>query len=303
MIQKASQDKAATMRPLLGIGFVVLATVIFAWQDAITKTLVSEYPVGFILAVRYWAFLLAGFFLMASAQGGVRANIKTRRPVLQCVRSLMLVLDLLMAGFAFRYLGVAEVTALYQAYPLFGTILAALFLNETVGWRRYLGLGVGFIGILIMLRPGAGVLSHGALYALSTSMLFATYIILTRLVSHVDGPQTSFFYAGVVGTVIMTAGMPFFWVNMATADLWLLGLLCLTSISGHFCMIKALSMASVTLIQPFNYLQLVWSVFVGFIVFGDMPDSLTLVGASIVVASGIFVFYRGEIRKPRIKVK
>jgi len=303
MIPEANEDKAASSRQWIGIGFAILATVIFACQDAITKTLVSHYPVSFIVMVRCWVFLVAGIFLAASAQGGLRANIKSNCLLLQCLRCLVVISQWLVAGLTLRYMGLAEATALYEAYPLFSTILAALFLQEPVGWRRYVALAIGFSGIVIMLRPGAGVISYGAFYALGAAMLFAIYMILTRLVARYDEPQTSFFYIGAVGAVVMTAGLPFFWVEMATKDIVWLAILCMTSISGHFCMIKALSLASVTIIQPFNYLQLVWSVFVGLIVFHDMPDGLTFVGAAIVVASGLFVFFREQIRRPRIQVK
>lgn len=303
MLQEDNTKKTAFAQPWIGIGFAVMATVIFAWQDAITKTLVAQYPISFIVMVRCWVFVLAGIGLAAAAQGGLRANVKSRCPLLQCLRSVIVISQWLLAGLAMRYMGLAEATALYEAYPLFSTVLAAILLQEPVGWRRYVGLAVGFSGILIMLRPGAGVVSIGAVYALGGALLFAVYMILTRLVGRYDEPQTSFFYVGAVGAAVMTAGLPFFWVDMAERDAWLLALLCLTSISGHFCMIKALSLVSVTVIQPFNYLQLVWSVFVGLVVFGDMPDGLTLLGAAIVVASGLFVFYREQIRRPSINIK
>lgn len=303
MISKENKGKAASSRQWIGVGFIILATVIFAWQDAITKTLVLRYPVGFIVMVRCWFFFLAGIFLAASTCGGLRANVRSRCPLLQCMRCVFVICQWLVAGLALRYMGLAEATALYEAYPLFSTVLAALLLQEAVGWHRCLALAAGFAGIIIMLRPGAGLISYGAFYALGSAMFFAFYMILTRLVSRYDEPQTSFFYVGAVGAVMMTAGLPFFRVEITAGDVWWLALLCLTSISGHFCMIRALSLAPVTLIQPFNYFQLVWSVFVGMIVFADMPNGLTLLGAAIVVASGLFVFYREHKRRPRIQVR
>lgn len=290
-------------RYAVGIIIAVIATIIFAGQDAITKTLVANYPATFIVMVRYWVFFLAGVYMVRSADGGIRQNIQSKRPIIQCLRGVLLLSELIVVAMAFRTLGLAEVTSIFQSYPLFGTIFAVILLNEQVGWRRVSALVVGFLGILIMLRPGAGVLSMGAVWSILAAVLFALYMALTRLVGSVDKPQTSFFYVGLVGIVIMTAGLPFFWVTMDSHHIVLLALLCATSVAGHFLMIKALSIAPLTIIQPFNYLQLVWSVCIGYVVFSDIPDILTLVGATLVVGSGLFVFYREQIRSARIKVR
>lgn len=286
-----------------GIIVAIMATIIFACQDAMTKTLVANYPATFIVMVRYWVFFLAGVYMVKMTDGGFVANIRSGRPFVQCLRGVLLLSELITIALAFRVMGLAEATSIFQSYPLFGTIFAVILLKEKVGWRRIGALVVGFVGILIMLRPGSGVLSMGAFWAMLAAMLFALYMALTRLVGGIDKPQTSFFYVGLVGIVVMTAGMTFFWVPMNTSHIWILVSLCFTSIFGHFLMIKALSIAPLTVVQPFNYLQLVWSVFIGYIVFGDMPDLLTMVGAALVVGSGLFVFYREQVRVSRIKIE
>lgn len=290
-------------RYILGIALALIATVIFACQDAMTKTLVHSYPATFIVMVRYWVFFLAGVYMAKTASGGLIENIKSKRPFIQCLRGLLLLLELIAIALAFRVMGLAEATSIFQSYPLFGTVIAVFLLKEKVGWRRVLALVIGFIGILIMLRPGSGVLSVGAIWALVAAIFFALYMALTRLVGGIDKPQTSFFYVGLVGIVIMTLGLPFFWVHMDSHSVWILVALCITSVVGHFLMIKALSIAPLTVIQPFNYVQLVWSVIIGYIVFGDMPDGLTLVGAALVVGSGLFVFFREQGKVAKIVVK
>ncbi|KAA6405878.1 DMT family transporter [Candidatus Tokpelaia sp.] len=288
----------------LGIILVIIATFIFAWQDAVTKTLVNHYPISFIVLIRGWIFLAAGLaFLAFSGRGGIKANIKTKRPVLQVFRGLLVTCQWLAAGVGVHYLGLAESTALYEAYPLFGTVLAIFILHEQVGWRRICGVIIGFIGILIMVRPGAGIMSGGALYALAGAFIFAVYMVLTRLVAGSDQPPTSFFYMGAVPAVVMTLAAPYVWVDMAAKDIWLFALLGLFAVSAHFCMIKALTLAPVAILQPFNYFQLVWSIFVGLAVFGDLPDKYVFIGAALVVLSGLFVLYRGQVRKPRIFVE
>ncbi|WP_297322385.1 DMT family transporter [uncultured Bartonella sp.] len=290
-------------RYILVIALALIATVIFACQDAMTKTLVHNYPATFIVMIRYWVFFLAGAYMVKTASGGFIANIKSKRPFIQCLRGLLLLSELIAIALAFRVMGLAEATSIFQSYPLFGTVIAVFLLKEKVGWRRVLALVVGFFGILIMLRPGSGVLSVGAVWALIAAIFFALYMALTRLVGGIDKPQTSFFYVGLVGLVVMNIGQPFFWVRMESHYVWILVALCITSVVGHFLMIKALSIAPLTVVQPFNYLQLVWSVIIGYIVFGDMPDGLTLVGAALVVGSGLFVFFREQVKVAKIVVR
>lgn len=293
------EKNVTTPHIAMGIFFVIAATIIFSCQDAITKTLVKDYPATFIVMVRYWVFFLVGSYMVHKADGGLKKNIKTKRPFIQFWRGVLLLLELLAVAIGFKTLGLAELTALFQSYPLFGTIFAIFLLKEAVGWRRILALVVGFIGILIMLRPGSAVFSVGAFWALAGAICYALYLALTRLVSTVDKPQTSFFYVGLVGFVLTTSGLPFFWVTMHPSHIWLIVLICCTSVAGHFFMIKALSLAPLTVIQPFNYLQLVWSVILGMIVFGDVPDLYTFVGAFLIVSSGLFVFFRERVKAKR----
>lgn len=288
--------KAVESRHKLGIILVVAATAIFATQDAVTKHLVADYPITFIVMIRYWVFFAVGVAGARLAEGGLRTNIRSKQPLIQVSRGVLLLLEIVVVGLAYQTLGLAEAMALFQAYPLFVTALAALFLGERVGWRRWVALAIGFAGILIILRPGMGIIEVGAIYTLIGAFLYALYQTLTRLSGTADGPVTSFLYVGAVGAVLTTLGLPYFWVDMAVVDWGWLALLCVMSVAGHFCLIKALALAPATLLQPFNYLQLVWAVIVGWIVFRDMPDLWTLLGGSIVVGSGLFVFYRERKR-------
>jgi len=291
------QAVEAPSRQWLGIVFMVLSTIIFACQDAVTKILVETYPVTFLALLRYWFFLIVGFYMIGQARGGVRYNIKTNRIFIHFLRGVVLLAEMLMMTLAFRFMGIADVLALFQVSPLFGAILAVIFLRELVGWRRILALIVGFIGVLIMLRPGMGVFSTGAFYALFAAFLFALYGILTRLVSQRDSSTTSFFYIALVGSVIMTVALPYVWVWVPLKDIYWFLLICLTALAGHILTIKAFVLAPATIIQPFGYLQLVWSMIIGYLVFRDFPDGFTLLGAAIVVASGLYIFYREQIRK------
>lgn len=302
MAVEAATGASATGKSGLGIAFLVTGTFMFALQDAATKVLVSHYPISFIIVFRCWALLIAGLLLLSAARGGIKAHIKSKKPILQFLRGLFVMSQWLLAAYSMRELGLGETTALYEAYPLFCTILAVFILKEHVGWRRIVGLLIGFCGILIMVRPGFGSVSLGTLCALSGAFLFACYVVLTRLAAHYDKPETSFFYMGAVSTLLMLPALPFIWTHIAAADIWLFLVLALCCVSAHFFMIKALSLASVAVLQPFNYSQLLWSVLAGFIIFGDIPDKYVFIGAGLIVLSGLFVIFRGYVRKPRIFV-
>jgi len=284
-------------RQLLGLFCAFAATFVFSCQDALTKTLVVDYPIAFIVTLRYWAFIAAGSYMAWRSAEGFKHSLKTRHPWLQITRGLLLISNLLLMGYCFGQMGLADASALFQCSPLIGTVLAVILLGEKVGWRRIIALIIGFSGVLIMLRPGSGVFSVISLYVLFAAFSYALYMTLTRRVSHQDSAITSFLYIGLVGSVLTSALMFFFWTKVDGRGALLLVALCLLSIAAHGLTIKALSLASVTLVQPFTYLSLVWSVILGYIIFSDLPDYFTIIGAVIVVLSGLFVFHREKLRK------
>jgi len=297
MSENIGQAAADRKRQFLGVFCAFAATFVFSCQDAITKLLVVDYPIGFIVTLRYWAFVMAGLYMAVRSAEGLRRNLKTHHPALQITRGLLLVCNLLLMGYCFGRIGLADASALFQCSPLIGTVLAFILLREKVGWRRIVALIIGFAGVLVMLRPGSGVFSIISLYVLFAAFSYALYMTLTRLVSGRDSPITSFLYIGMVGSVLMSASMLFFWTQVDGRGLVLLITLCLLSITAHGLTIKALSLVSVVIVQPFTYLALVWSVILGYLIFSELPDSFTIIGAAIVVVSGLFVFHRERVRK------
>jgi len=291
------QAPADRSRQLLGLFCAFAATFVFAFQDAMTKILVVDYPIGFIVTLRYWAFLLAGLYMAAKSAEGLKDSIKTRHPWLQLTRGLLLICNLLLMGYCFSKMGLADATALFQCSPLIGTVLAVFFLGEKVGWRRVVALIIGFTGMLIMLRPTSGVFSITSIYVLFAAFSYALYMTLTRFVSHQDSAVTSFLYIGLIGTILMSASLFFFLPPVDGRGAGLLVSLCLLSITAHGLTIKALSLISASIVQPFTYFGLVWSVILGYAIFSDLPDHFTLIGAAIVVSSGLFVFHRERVRK------
>lgn len=268
----------------------------FAVQDAITKHLTVSMSVPQILMLRYIAF--AAFVTWwAHRRIGLKRAIGSKRPVLQIFRSLLIVLEIGIFAFGIRYIPLADMHAIFAVAPLIVTALSVPLLREPVGIRRWAAVIVGFAGVLVILRPGMGVMHPAAIYGLLAAAMFALYIVLTRKVAAGDRSETSIFYMGWTGLVASAIVGPFFW-EWPSQESWLL-LACLscTSIAGHILFTMALESAPAAILQPFQYSVLVWAAILGVIVFGDIPDTWTIAGALIVVASGIYTVYRERVRK------
>lgn len=281
--------------PTLGITLVVGAMLIFATQDAITKGLADSYSTPQILWVRF-VFYAAFALAFSLRKKPLRECLRSERPWLQILRSLLILAEIGAFIVAIRTLSLAEIHSLLATFPLMVTAIAAFFLREAVGIRRWAAVLVGFCGVLVILRPGFEELKPGVLVALLTALLFAAYNVLTRVVSRHDDSETSLTYMALIGAAVMTAIGPFFWTWPTLADWgWLLLLSC-TAATGHMLLIKALEAAPASVLQPFNYTLLVFATIIGYLVFDNLPDSWTVVGAGIVVASGLYTIYRERVR-------
>ncbi len=283
----------------LGIALILSAMFVFATQDAFTKILVDTYAAPQILLVRFSFYILFAL-AYAKRRKPLRHCLKSAAPWLQIARSLLIVAEIGMFIVSIRFLSLAEMHALFATFPLMVTAIAALFLGERVGIRRWTAVFVGFIGVLIILRPGFGELKPGVLLALLTAFMFAIYNVLTRLAARYDDSETSTVYMGLVGFVTMAIVGPFFWVSPTQTDWLLLFGLAVAGTAGHFLLIKALEAAPASTLQPFNYTLLVFAGFYGWAVFDNLPDVWTLTGSTIVVGSGLYVIYRERRRtKPQ----
>jgi drug/metabolite transporter (DMT)-like permease len=270
-----------------GIGLCLLAMLVFASQDAITKVLVQELPVAQFIMVRYWVFVVFAL-IYAHLRGGLNAAVRTRHPWLQLLRSLLSVGEIAIFSLGLRYLGLAESHALFAVFPLLAMALAGFVLGEFIGLRRWLAAAVGFAGTLVILRPGLGLFEPAALIPLSAALAFAVYNLITRLVSREDGFTTNMLYMAVVGCIASTAfGLPV-WQAPSPGEWGLMGVLALTGVLAHLLLVKALEYAPAGVLQPFNYSLLVFAILIGLLVFGELPDAWTLVGAALVVAGGFY---------------
>jgi drug/metabolite transporter (DMT)-like permease len=246
-----------------------------------------------------WAryFFQFALMLLLIPRVGFGGLVRTARPGTHVIRGLLLAASTICLIGAISFVPLADAYTITFTAPLLVTVFSIPLLGERVGWRRWSAVLAGFAGVLIVIRPGFGVTHWALALPLITALGFALYQILTRKVSAVPGESSlaMLFYLACVGTCIMTALVPFFWQQVAPLD-WL----AMTAMGalggvGHLILIRALTIAPASLLAPFVYTQIVWALVLGYLVFGDVPDRWMLVGCCVIVASGLFVFYREAV--------
>lgn len=282
----------------LGMTLTLVAILFFGIQDAMAKMLVQNYSPFQVAMMRYWAFASFALWLV-SRQAPVRQAFRSAMPRQQVLRAALLVVDVWLFNSAMITVPLAELQAIILVYPLMVTIVAIPILGEKVGIFRFAAVGVGLLGALVIVRPGGIPLDWGVLCAVGSAALYSIYIALTRKVSSQDSTATSMVYVGVVGLVMTTATGVFFWKPMDGGALVLMVLVMLTSIAAHGLMMKALSLAPASTLQPFNYAGLPLGIVLSYLVFGHMIDTISLMGGAIIVGAGLVVMAR-ERHKARI---
>lgn len=280
-----------------GIWLMIATTLVFAVQDGISRHLGTHYSIYMVVMVRFWFFALFVMALAARSEGGLRAAASSAYPWVQLARGVILVAEIAIMLVAFVRLGLIEAHAVFTCYPLLVAALSGPILGEKVGWRRWLAILVGFVGVLIILQPGFAVFSPWALVPLLSAAMFAVYGLLTRFVARKDSASVSFFWTGVVGAVAMTPFGLLHWTWMAPADWGWMAVLCCTAALSHWLLIKSYAVAEASAIQPFAYLQLVWASGIGLVVFGETLRVNVAIGAGIVVVAGIFTLWRQRLRE------
>ena len=283
----------ATQRPLRGILLIVLAVSTFAVMDTTAKYLSRTYPVPAIVWARYFAQAL--FMLLVLGPRLKLDLLRTRRPRLQLARGVTLAFATLLFFSALSLMPIAEASAITFVSPLLLTALSVVLLRERVPPVAWVAVAAGFVGVLIIIRPGGAVFSPAALLPLATACCFAGYQIMTRQLAGVDSSFTTLFYSAIVGTALMSLVVPFFWhppENVGHA--LLLAMLGILGALGHFVLIRAFHHAPASVIAPFVYSQLVAVLILGYVVFGEFPDGWSLTGMAIIVASGVFIALRAR---------
>lgn len=277
-----------------GIALMLLACFVYSLNDALGKWLVSIYSVGQLLTIRSVAaiLILLPFLMRRETLREFRA---APRPGLQFLRVALSSCESGLFYWAVSYLPLADVVTFYLASPIFVTAFSALLLREQVGWRRWTAVVVGFIGVLIAMRPSAASFTLPALIAITGSLAFSFLMIVTRAVR-----GTSDFVmisTQMVGTLIVGAVLaPFGWITPSARDFSLLALLGLVAMFAHLCVNRSLRLAPASLVVPYQYTFILWAMVLGYFVFGDVPGAPLIAGAVIIVAAGIFIFRRERAR-------
>jgi drug/metabolite transporter (DMT)-like permease len=278
--------------PKLGISLMAVTMLIFAVQDGISQYLAREYNVFFIVMVRYWFFALFVFILCSKQPGGLRKAISTKQPFLQVFRGALLALEVIVMITSFTLLGLIESHAIFSIYPLLVAALSGPVLKEFVGWKRWSAIFIGFIGVMIILKPSNNVFSLEAIIPLVAALMFALYSLLTRYAARQDTSMTSFFWTGIIGAVVMSIVGSGYWIALKPVDWAWLGLLCILACLAHYLLIKCYELSEASSLQPFAYLQLLFATIIGLWIFSEKLEVHVVMGALLVVLSGLFAIWR-----------
>jgi len=277
-----------------GIYLMIAATFVFALQDGVSRYLAATYNVWMVVMIRYWFFAAFVIALAHRAPGGIRKVAATPQPVLQALRGILLAGEICVTVLAFVVLGLINTHAVFASYPLIVAALAGPVLGESVGWRRWIAIGTGALGILIILQPGVTVFAPAALIPLLGAAMFALYGLLTRYAARRDSTATSFFWTGVTGALVMTAVGIWFWQPMTLPDWGWMAVLSLSGVLGHWLLIRCYGIAEASAVQPFAYFQLVFVSALGISVFRETLRPNVALGAIVIVAAGLFTLWRSR---------
>ena len=274
-----------------GAALMVAGVFCMASMDVMTKILGHSIPVAQIVWLRFvsQALLVGAGLLIARHPVFTSAHIK-----LHMVRGLATTFSSYMFFMGIIYLSLADATALIQLGPVMVTLGAVLVLGETIGRRRILGIAAAFLGAMLIIRPGSSVMAPASAFPILGAIGFTVYALATRFVRS-DGPWTALFLQGVFGMLFSSLLVPFFWQPIALAALPVVAALVGFGILGHLLMIRAFAAAPASDIAPYGYAGLLFAVIFGLLLFGEIPDGFTLIGAVVIVTAGIYVWYRERL--------
>jgi len=280
----------ADTRPLAGILLMLAAMSLVPLMDGVAKFLSGHYPVLQVVWARYAFHFLLLLPLVLWRHGPV--GLHSRRPGLQLLRGLCLLGSTVLFFAAISRMPIADALSLVFVAPLVVTAASPWVLGETVGVRRWSAVIVGFMGALIIIRPGFASVETGTLLALGAGLVYACYVLVTRRLSGSDAPLTTLLYTGGVGALLTSLILPGVWTPPTLTHLGLMAAMGALAISGHFLIIRALDQAPASLLSPYSYSEIVMATVVGYVVFGDFPDAWTWAGIAVVVGSGVYIAVR-----------
>jgi drug/metabolite transporter (DMT)-like permease len=299
--KKASVPRVAPARadrPFRGIALILASTVFLGTSDVTAKYLSTTLPSIEIAWIRFVVFAL----IMAPAMlpGSPIYALHTHRPGLQVMRGVALLSSSLMFISGLRYLPIAEASATGFVAPLFVTALSIVFLGESVGLRRWLATAVGLVGVVIILRPGTSAFHPAAFFPLISAFGWAGTLIMTRMMSGQERAATIMAYSSIAGACVLSALVPLVWVTPSWHDILFGVLIGVASTAGQWIVVLAFRYADASVLAPFSYAQLLWVGVLGFLVFGEIPDVWTVIGAVFIVGSGLYTAHRERVRRSQL---
>jgi drug/metabolite transporter (DMT)-like permease len=279
----------------VGIAWMLLAVIWFVVLDTLAKYLMQTYPVLQVVWARFFFHTMLVLMIMRSKIPG---GIVSKKWNLQGIRSLAMLITTSLFFIGLSSIQLATASTIMFLSPIFVTILAIPLLGELVGVRRWVGVLIGFMGALIIVRPGSINFDIGLLYLLAAALSHAFYQIATRRVRVYDHALTSLLYTGLVGAIVTSIIVPFYWESVTPLHWFLFAFLGLAGSVGHLCFIRAFSLAPASIVAPLSYTALIWATVSGYVIFGDLPDRWVIFGGLLIISSGLYIFYR-EKRKVR----
>lgn len=291
----ASDDHGERRRRLAAIALICTAFACFSLLDATAKWLSPRIGLIETTWARYvFSFLIVSILLNPWTKPDIAI---TRRPWMQGVRSLALFSSTMLNFLALQYLQLTETITIAFLQPLAVALVAGPVLGEKVGPRRLAAIAVGFLGVLLVTRPGAGGIHWAATFSFISVGCYVVYSLLTRILASHDPPETTMFYSAAAGIVVLSPVVPFIW--KASPDLFTLTMMIAIGFwgaLGHWLLIHAHRLAPASALAPFLYTQIIWMILLGYFIFGDIPDRWTLTGAGVVILSGIYLLHRERVR-------
>jgi drug/metabolite transporter (DMT)-like permease len=274
----------------------MLATMLcFIALDAIMKLALADYS---LIQVTWGRFFFATCFAALYCGSALPQLVKSKVPVAQTVRSAFLMTTTWLFNAGIIFVPLTTATTIMYLTPIVTTVLSVFLLHEAVGIRRWIGITVGFCGAIIVVQPwniGSSTFNSGVLFLLAAAVTNASYQIATRSVRQ-DDPRTSLLFTAAVGALATSLLLPFNWAWPDITGWLLLVGSGFAGALGHFCIIRAFRAAPASVIAPFSYSSLIWATLFGYVIWGDLPDRYVIMGATLIVASGLYIFFRERRR-------